>query len=469
MVISFEVFPSDQNQIFAIELPGIISSDGQLTNIHERFNTKALFHSFSSTETNPIVDYWSSSHHHQKPILQGNILTCKKLVLRFRRDRRGNVSVCVVGIIRKICIFRNLADFSLLQHEFSSQNYSLSQIPSLAQTLDFKQIEKCVEIYFDEGENQKLEQFLPILPRFSQYDSSLNFEQRRYSKNSASGKRNPDVSLFERASWVVSYSSEEPIPMECTIPTPIEGVPKEFISKLKILLENKPIWTRIGLMYELKKNFFRNDLNALLRKALPYLCYNYSKGPWRRCWVRYGFDPRIHPEARFFQTVILRNVYWNRAEATSNVIQSLSCFSADCQHIFDGCTVSNNLSTFQLCDILENDCRLLIESTSISSQSPREKDGWYPDGFILKLRFLLSKKFECLLKDINWTYKPRKTQFTLSQSAAEKTLSQITPEKAGKNADSLEENEEFLGNNSTETSDMLSSDEFSLLDDVENE
>ena len=116
--------------------------------------------------------------------LTGNVLSCKKIIVRLKRDTQGNISVVSAGFVRKICIFRSLADFSLQKYEFSNLNYSVSKIPLLAETLNFENIDKCVEVFFDDRENKLLSSFLPAAPRYSQYSSALNMEQRKTRKES---------------------------------------------------------------------------------------------------------------------------------------------------------------------------------------------------------------------------------------------------------------------------------------------
>ncbi len=39
---------------------------------------------------------------------------------------------------------------------------------------------------------------------------------------------------------------------------------------------------------------------------LPATAYYFLSGPWRYCWVRFGYDPRKDPEARRLQVVDFR-------------------------------------------------------------------------------------------------------------------------------------------------------------------
>ncbi|OQR71141.1 general transcription factor 3C polypeptide 5-like [Tropilaelaps mercedesae] len=64
--------------------------------------------------------------------------------------------------------------------------------------------------------------------------------------------------------------------------------------------ERRPVWTKSALSHEL-------DLDRLhLKTAIVGLAYCVSQGPFRLCWVRYGFDPRVHPSSKPYQTLDCR-------------------------------------------------------------------------------------------------------------------------------------------------------------------
>ena len=456
--------PIDQQDLFAIELPGISSPDANLQNILKRFNKNALLQAATSSSASSSVDYWNGEDHFRKPTLTGNILRCKKIIIRLKRDASGNVSVLFTGFVRKICIFRCLADFSMQKYEFSNLNYSIGKIPLLAESLNIENVDKCVDLFLDERENDLISSFLPTTPRYSQYSSGLNMEQRKPTKE-YTGKRNSGISLFERAPWVISYSDSGPIPMASMLEEPLRGIHKDVLVILRKLLDERPIWVRTSITYALEQHIKRKDINGILTKLLPHVCYNYSKGPWRRCWIRYGYDPRQHQQSRLYQTVIMKNVYWNQHEANSNVIQKLPIFSKDKPHVFDGQTVSNNLATFQLCDITEPSCKLLIDGTCVDRLTPSESDGWYPDEFIRKLRQLMSTKLELLLKDVNWSLKPR-TRFIIRRATngQERALTK----KSGNDTSSLQQLNSTQLEEKTERQELnllLSPDSDSVFDD----
>ncbi|KAG5675854.1 hypothetical protein PVAND_005723 [Polypedilum vanderplanki] len=71
----------------------------------------------------------------------------------------------------------------------------------------------------------------------------------------------------------------------------------EIVSKL---FEERPIWTLSSLKAHIKEPPKR------LSNLLATIAYHYSTGPWRNCFVRYGYDPRKEFESRFYQMIDYR-------------------------------------------------------------------------------------------------------------------------------------------------------------------
>lgn len=68
------------------------------------------------------------------------------------------------------------------------------------------------------------------------------------------------------------------------------------------LFNQRPAWTRRAIRNYLPSD----DLQYLLRHAIPYIGYIFRSGPWRDAIIKYGYDPRIDPESRRYQTFMFR-------------------------------------------------------------------------------------------------------------------------------------------------------------------
>ena len=62
----------------------------------------------------------------------------------------------------------------------------------------------------------------------------------------------------------------------------------------------RPVWSRQALRASLGDEKFGDEKFKL---TLPQLAYHFSNGPWRLCYIKYGYDPREHFEARIYQVI----------------------------------------------------------------------------------------------------------------------------------------------------------------------
>lgn len=72
-----------------------------------------------------------------------------------------------------------------------------------------------------------------------------------------------------------------------------------LIERLRVLFNERPIWTRRGILNSLTDP---HDL-LILRYAIPYTAYMWKAGPWRDCYVKFGLDPRSDPMYANYQAI----------------------------------------------------------------------------------------------------------------------------------------------------------------------
>ncbi|CAG8484210.1 5336_t:CDS:10 [Acaulospora colombiana] len=149
---------------------------------------------------------------------------------------------------------------------------------------------------------------------------------------------------------------------------------------------------------------------------LPLVSYWMLNGPWRDCWIRYGYDPRRNKEARFYQLLDIRNTRrptrLDRAkrllrvqgESTTDLC-GLPHMSDDATnsiprktHIFDGHTTKRDIAVFQMCDITDPLLKNLIESPDAVQEDCTERDGHYKQDALLKMRKIMRRKFKALIE-----------------------------------------------------------------------
>ncbi|KAI6130498.1 RNA polymerase III transcription factor IIIC subunit-domain-containing protein [Pisolithus croceorrhizus] len=190
-------------------------------------------------------------------------------------------------------------------------------------------------------------------------------------------------------------------------------IKQDLLDRVVNLLEQRPIWTRAALYNQFNSAEVREIHNS--KVILPLACYMFQDGPWRDTLVRFSYDPRKDPAARFYQRVYFRNAnhpmsrtsvvtrrqegrsvaaYISRSmeqEETAGIEQRKS-------HIFDGLTITKETAAFQLCDIVDPMLKEMIEREEDLRETCDERDGWYSAHALERIKTVLRHKFFSLLQ-----------------------------------------------------------------------
>jgi RNA polymerase III transcription factor (TF)IIIC subunit HTH domain/Tau95 Triple barrel domain len=121
------------------------------------------------------------------------------------------------------------------------------------------------------------------------------------------------------------FASAEPVPSSPATELVVTKEVGPLLVILERLLARQPIWNKAILVHKVRREaektlqahhsvdgpagttstldghtmqVLKDVCESTIRAALPFLAYEYQNGPWRRCWVRFGYDPKKHPEAR---------------------------------------------------------------------------------------------------------------------------------------------------------------------------
>jgi general transcription factor 3C polypeptide 5 (transcription factor C subunit 1) len=208
----------------------------------------------------------------------------------------------------------------------------------------------------------------------------------------------------------VSFDMTSPIPLQ-----PKEGVKESISSKsdyeaLVKLFDERPIWTLAAV-----KSYFREPPKKL-SLLLTAVAYYYNNGPWRNCFVRYGYDPRKHFESRFYQMLDFRvratagfkgESKRKRPSALSTRVRVSHKISPE----MDEDAIEKNFQLrraeaiftndslppfrarhYQFIDIHIENVQDMLQKvpTMLMGASCNEKRGWLPNGFIEDIRNILT-------------------------------------------------------------------------------
>ncbi|BGP12809.1 hypothetical protein JCM10213_008070 [Rhodosporidiobolus nylandii] len=184
----------------------------------------------------------------------------------------------------------------------------------------------------------------------------------------------------------------------------------EIETRMRGLLEVRPVWTRQGMLNQLAPDELKIMNNN--KNIWPIIGYTFGDGPFRDLVVRFGYDPRQDPEARFYQNIQFRNAQNVREKAlpgTRGLIQANSArnkkdkekapATSNLSHEFDGQHVSSKVGNFQLCDISDPLCASLISSTAglLDQCSSDANEGWFAYDYIEQIRQIVRRKWQALL------------------------------------------------------------------------
>jgi general transcription factor 3C polypeptide 5 (transcription factor C subunit 1) len=183
------------------------------------------------------------------------------------------------------------------------------------------------------------------------------------------------------------------------------SIPSEAKAEMERLLAERPIISRLAV-YCMASPSLRPHLKALL----PSLAYYFVNGPWRHTWVKYGLDPRQSPEYRKQQILECRNIY-TPSRSTVNKQQASRGRRGGMQqvkrrasghaipengHIFDGIALNGNFFMYQLCDLIYDETQSIVDDQRLVSTTLSEKEGWYQEGTLAKLRDVVKRRWQVL-------------------------------------------------------------------------
>lgn len=225
-----------------------------------------------------------------------------------------------------------------------------------------------------------------------------------------------------------------------------DQISEVILAKLQAVFVDRPIWTRMSLFNQFAPLETREILNSKL--LLPLVCYVFQDGPWRDTLVRFGYDPRSDPSARFYQRLYFRNA--NHPIARPSVItrrqdrsqgnehlRGLDASGGEADkknsHIFDGKTVTKETAAFQLCDIVDPMLQEMIQDPEGLRETCDERDGWYTTHSFERIKTVLRHKFFSVLEGHPATDEECRALLSANEGSAKATSSNRSQKlRAGK-------------------------------------
>ncbi|KAJ7781467.1 RNA polymerase III transcription factor IIIC subunit-domain-containing protein [Mycena metata] len=213
-------------------------------------------------------------------------------------------------------------------------------------------------------------------------------------------------------------------------------------NKLLAHFTDRPIWTRSALFNQLTAIEARDVLNS--KPLLASICYVFHDGPWRDTLIRFSYDPRKHPEARFYQRLYFRNanhpilkpsVMTRRQERTVANMDNWAVAIEDGSerdierrksHLFDGKTLTKETAAFQLCDLVDPMLKEMVYDDAELRDESDERDGWYTNYALERIKTVLRHKFFTVLEGYPATDEECRQLLTASEKLPSKSAKDMS-------------------------------------------
>lgn len=249
--------------------------------------------------------------------MQGNYVSTNNVLVKITRRRKKNSTDSfvyhsheVLGVATSTVRFREMADY---QH-YVEDSKVLSMMAAL-KGMDVAAFEESFTDYHDNW---------PLLgpPLFSRAVVPLRFG---YSAAARDQEEQSEATVVKYNPENVDVDAEH---VPDALPERLKGlvdlVPVHVKDKMRTLFDGRSVWTRSQLL----TNFEEKDA-IHVKKALPLYSYIFSKGVFRNCWVKYGYDPRKHKESKYYQSIDLRNFDINKGKNSNKDTEAIKLFSGN--------------------------------------------------------------------------------------------------------------------------------------------
>ncbi|XP_005346246.1 general transcription factor 3C polypeptide 5 isoform X1 [Microtus ochrogaster] len=302
-----------ERRLVCVEYPGVVRNESKM------LQTLGGEEGVSRIYTDPskrLELYFRPKDPYCHPVCANRFSTSSMLLRIRKRTRRRRVApgaetqpqvtfdLEILGIISTIYKFQGMSDFQYLAVHTEAGGKHVSMYDRVL----MRKPEK--EEFF----HQELPLYIPP-PIFSRLDTPVDYFYRPetqhregYHNPSISGENLIGLSRARRPHNAIFVNFEDPEvplqPLEAAVQTwkkactnPIDQKVEE---ELRQLFDIRPVWSR---------NAVKSNVSVhpdKLKILLPYMAYYMITGPWRSLWIRFGYDPRKHPDAKIYQVLDFR-------------------------------------------------------------------------------------------------------------------------------------------------------------------
>ncbi|KDQ64681.1 hypothetical protein JAAARDRAFT_234891 [Jaapia argillacea MUCL 33604] len=453
--------PLPATPFYSIEYPGYVQPASVPAAIRNMGGQSSLDNAFKRTASkhDGLVELNLRPENPFSHPIPGDLASTSNILLKVvKRKRRklisddsagdemmGEYTVEALGVIPKTVRFRSMADYQyqpdsedpITQLRQAMDNMDVEAIRNfrippekedyqVAMDADSMQIDPQLTEGPEEGPDIKTRSNLRLFPPplFSRQAVPLNYNFKANPMSTvttvidANGEEKKR--LINKSRWkgygpasIVFTDQNVPDKPPALVEETRERVDKRLLKLLKERFDERPVWTRAALFNQFTPAEARDIHNS--KVLLPLVGYSFGDGPWRDTLIRFSYDPRQDPNARFYQRLYFRNINHpiarpsvvsrrqesrintGRRALVDNQEQAVEGESRQ-SHVFDGVTMSKETAAFQLCDIIDPMLKDMIEDDEALRDVCNERDGWYTTHAFEQIKTVLRHKFFCLLE-----------------------------------------------------------------------
>ncbi|KAM5299457.1 general transcription factor 3C polypeptide 5 [Ctenodactylus gundi] len=302
-----------ERRLVCVEYPGVVH------NVTRMLQTLGGEEGVSRIYTDPtkrLELYFRPRDPYCHPVC-ANRFSTSSLLLRVRKKTRRRragpgaeahpevtFNMDILGVISTIYKFQGMSDFQYLAVHTEAGGRHMSMYDKVLMLKPQK------ESFF----HQELPLYIPP-PIFSRLDTPVDYcyrpeaqHREGYNNPPISGENLIGLSRARRPHNAIFVNFEDtgvPLqPLEAAVQTwkkactnPVDRKAEEELRKL---FEIRPIWSRNAVKANISVHPDK------LKVLLPFVAYYMITGPWRSLWIRFGYDPRKHPEAKIYQVLDFR-------------------------------------------------------------------------------------------------------------------------------------------------------------------
>lgn len=174
----------------------------------------------------------------------------------------------------------------------------------------------------------------------------------------------------------------------------LENMKTEFLQvQLKLakeLFEERPIWTKPGVMHKINMQL------DTAKHVLPCVAYYCHGGPWRACWIKFGYNPVTDYNSRIYQVLDFRirhtegmQIQVKTKRTSCNIARGFITKKADNSNSDINYIIRPNQIPparqmfYQYCDILIPEIQeMIMKLPKLPSTAKFDpKNGWLPLSF----------------------------------------------------------------------------------------